>query len=239
MPEEGIKLLKHSDIMTFEEIVELTKIAVSMGITKVKLTGGEPLVRKVIVKLTEALADIEGIEDFGMTTNGTLLSQYAHDLAQAGLKRVNISLDTINSDKYKYLTRCGCLDDVLKGIDAAQKAELYPIKLNCVVGQFSNASDAEEVQEFGKSKGLEVRIISQMCFETGCFSVVEGGDGGDCPRCTRLRLSSDGNIFPCLFSDISFDVRKLGAKSAIEQAVANKPEAGGPCSNNLMHRIGG
>jgi cyclic pyranopterin phosphate synthase len=239
MPEEGIKLLKHSDIMSFEEIVELTKTAVAMGITKVKLTGGEPLVRKGITKLVESIAAIEGIEDFGMTTNGTLLAQYAHDLAEAGLKRVNISLDTINADRYKELTRCGSLDDVFKGIEAAQKAGFNPIKLNCVVGKFSNTSGEQEVKEFGKAKGLKVRIIKQMCFETGYFSVVEGGDGGDCPRCTRLRLSSDGKIYPCLFSDISFDVRRLGAKCALEQAVIHKPESGGPCSRNLMHRMGG
>jgi cyclic pyranopterin phosphate synthase len=239
MPEEGIKLLKHSDIMSFEEIVALTETAVAMGITKVKLTGGEPLVRKGIIKLVESVAAIKGIKDFGMTTNGTLLAQYASDLTKAGLKRVNISLDTINADRYKELTRSGCLDDVFKGIEAAQKAGLYPIKLNCVIGQFSNASDAQEVKEFGKSNGLEVRIIRQMCFETGYFSVVEGGDGGDCPRCTRLRLSSDGRIYPCLFSDISFNVRGLGTRSAIQQALAHKPKAGGPCLNNLMHRMGG
>ncbi len=239
MPEDGIELLKHSDIMSFEEITGLTRTAVSMGITKVKLTGGEPLVRKGIVKLVESIGAIEGIEDFGMTTNGTLLAQYARDLAEAGLKRVNISLDTINTDRYRELTRYGCLDDVFKGIDAAQKAGLCPIKLNCVVGQFLDASDADDVKEFGKSKNLEVRIIRQMCFETGYFLKVEGGNGGDCPRCTRLRLSSDGKIYPCLFSDISFNVRKLGARTALEQAAAHKPEAGGPCANHLMHRMGG
>lgn len=239
MPENGIKLLKHSDIMSFEEVVELTKTAVAMGITKVKLTGGEPLVRKGIVKLVESIAAIKGIEDFGMTTNGTLLSQYAHELAESGLKRVNISLDTINADKYKELTRCGCIYDVFKGIEAAQETGLNPVKLNCVVGQFSSTSDELEVKEFGMSKGMEVRIIRQMCFKTGYFSIVDGGDGGDCIRCSRIRLSSDGKIYPCLFSDISFDVRLLGAERAIEQAVAHKPEVGGPCKKNLMHRMGG
>ena len=239
MPEEGIRLLKHSDIMSFEEIVEVTETAVSMGITKVKLTGGEPLVRKGIEKLVESIAAVEGIEDFGMTTNGTLLTQYAHDLARAGLKRVNISLDTISAERYSGLTRGGYLEDVFKGIEAAQKAGFNPIKINCVVGQFSQPSDEQEVKEFSKSKGLEVRIIRQMCFETGYFSVVEGGEGGDCPRCTRLRLSSDGKIYPCLFSDIFYDLRKLGVKRAIEQALANKPQAGGPCANNAMHRMGG
>ena len=179
MPADGIVLLKHSDIMSFEEIVSLVKTAVAMGITKIKLTGGEPLVRKGIIKLVEAVAVIEGIKDFGMTTNGTLLAQYAHNLAGAGLKRMNVSLDTINPVRYRQLTRCGCLDDVFKGIEAAQKAGLYPIKLNCVVGEFSSPMDVQEVQQFGESNGLEVRTIRQMCFETGYFSVVEGGHGGD------------------------------------------------------------
>jgi cyclic pyranopterin phosphate synthase len=167
------------------------------------------------------------------------LSQYALALADAGLKRVNISLDTIDDQQYRKLTRCGDISNVFTGIQAAQKAGLDPIKLNCVVGEFSRESDARQVKEFGKNNGLEVRIIQQMFLESGCFSIVEGGNGGDCNRCNRLRLSSDGKIRPCLFSDISFDVRQFGAKRALELAVASKPQAGGPCTDNLMHRIGG
>jgi len=239
MPGDGIKLLRHSDILSLEEITEVTQCAVEMGITKVRLTGGEPLVRRGILNLVKAIRAIKGIEDFAMTTNGILLAQYAQALADAGLKRVNISLDTIDADRYRQLTRWGCLSDCLAGIEAAQKAGLNPVKLNCVVGKFSSQSDAESVKEFGKFSGLEVRIIQQMVFETGCFSVVDGGNGGDCARCNRLRLSSDGKIRPCLFSDISFNVRQLGAKQALEAAVTQKPKAGGPCKNNMMHRIGG
>jgi cyclic pyranopterin phosphate synthase len=239
MPQEGIKLLKHSDILSFEEIVEVTKTAVAMGITKVRLTGGEPLVRHGILNLVQAIGMIKGIEDFAMTTNGILLAQYAQALADAGLKRVNISLDTIDADRYRQLTRCGDIEHVFTGIEAAQKAGLSPVKLNCVVGQFSRESDAQAVKEFGKSNDLEVRIIRQMFFETGCFSVVQGGTGGDCARCNRLRLSSNGRIRPCLFSDISFNTRLLGPRQAIQQAVAEKPKAGGPCTHNLMHQIGG
>jgi len=239
MPEDGVELLRHEDILSFEEIIEITKTAVEMGITKVRLTGGEPLVRRGVINLVAEIAAIKGIEDFAMTTNGILLSQYAKSLADAGLKRVNISLDMIDADRYQQLTRCGDINDVLNGIEAAQKAGLDPIKLNCVHGQFSEPSDVQAVKEFGKSKSLQVRTIRQMFFETGCFSVVEGGNGGNCASCNRLRLSSDGKIRPCLFSDISFNVRQLGVKQALEAAVAHKPKAGGPCSNNFMHRIGG
>jgi cyclic pyranopterin phosphate synthase len=239
MPEEGISLLRHSDILSLEEIVEVTRCAVEMGITKVRLTGGEPLVRKGIVNLVESIAAIDGIGDLAMTTNGILLSQYAQALADAGLKRVNVSLDTVDEIRYRWLTRCGCLGEVFRGIEAAQKAGLNPIKLNCVVGQFSGDTDVQDVKVFGKSNDLEVRVIKQMCFQTGCFSIVEGGNGGDCLHCSRLRLSSDCFIHPCLFSDISFNVRQLGPKHALELAVAHKPQAGGPCTHNLMQRIGG
>jgi len=100
MPEEGIRLLDHSDILTFEEITAFTRLAVSNGITKVRLTGGEPLVRKNIVELVSMLAQIDGLEDLSMTTNGILLANFASDLQKAGLNRINISLDTVNPDQY-------------------------------------------------------------------------------------------------------------------------------------------
>jgi len=239
MPAEGLKLLSHEDILSFEEIVDITRVAVAMGVTKVRLTGGEPLVRRGVINLVEMIAGINGIDDFAMTTNAILLAECAQSLADAGLARVNISLDTMNPDRYRQLTRFGDIRRVFAGIEAARNASLNPVKLNCVVSQFSSESDAEEVKEFGDANGLEVRIIQQMDFETGYFSIVAGGAGGDCKRCNRLRLSSDGKIYPCLFSDISFNVRRLGPIEAIRQAVAEKPEAGGPCTHNWMCRIGG
>ena len=113
------------------------------------------------------------------------------------------------------------------------------MKINCVVGPSSTQSDAEAVKRFGKAHGLEVRIIREMEFAAGSFSVVEGGGGGDCQRCNRLRLSSDGKIRPCLFSDIALGVRKLGVAEAIRQAVSQKPKAGGPCKHSWMYGIGG
>lgn len=239
MPEEGIKLLKHEDILSFEEIILLTKTAVDMGITKVRLTGGEPLVRHGIEKLVKEIGSIKGIKDFAMTTNGLLLAKYAKSLADAGLHRVNVSLDTTDPKRYRQFTRCGDVEQVFAGIKAAQTAGLDPIKINCVVGDFSDESDADSVKEFGLANNLQVRFIRLMHFETGNFSIVEGGAGGDCEKCNRLRLSSDGKIRPCLFSDISFDTRRLGPKQAIQQAVAEKPETGGPCKHNWMHGIGG
>ena len=238
-PAEGVPLLKRKQILSLEEIAEVTKVAVEMGITKVRLTGGEPLARRGIIALVQQIAHIDGINDFAMTTNGILLPEYAQRIGDAGLMRINVSLDTADPLRYREITRGGDISQVLAGIEAAQRAGLNPIKLNCVVGDFSDESDAESVKEFGRSHSLQVRIIRMMHFKTGHFSVVEGGTGGDCPRCNRLRLSSDGNIRPCLFSDISFSVRRLGAKQALQRSLAQKLEAGGPCTHNWMYGIGG
>jgi len=237
MPAEGITLLRHEDILSFEEIVSVAQEAAKMGVTKIRLTGGEPLTRHDVVRLVEMLAAIDGITDLAMTSNGILLTRYAEPLARAGLNRVNISLDTTNAARYAEITRGGDVAAALAGIEAARRAGLTPIKLNCVVGPCNG--DADLVRQFGRDNDLEVRTIRMMNFEAGQFAVVEGGSGGDCPRCTRLRLSSDGHIRPCLFSDISYDVRTLGAAEALRLAVETKPEAGGPCSHNWMHGIGG
>src|ERR1035437_3517974 len=143
MPEEGIELIRHEDILSFEEIVEVVKVGVSKGINRLRLTGGEPLVRKGIVSLVGMLTQIEGIEEVSMTTNGTLLAEYATELASAGLKRVNISIDTLDPEKYRELTIGGDINSVLKGIKAAKGAGLSPIKLNCVVKNSSAEPDAK------------------------------------------------------------------------------------------------
>ena len=239
MPAAGVKLLPVQDIFSFEEILEVTRAAVDMGVVKVRLTGGEPLVRLDLVDLVRELAAIDGIRDLAMTTNATLLAGKADALAAAGLHRVNISLDTMDAQRYRELTRGGNIQDALDGLDAARVAGLLPIKLNCVVSDFSNADDVESVRQFGRDHGIEVRTIRQMDFAAGRFSIVEGGSGGDCVHCNRLRLTSNGRIRPCLFSDIQFDVRKLGASQALRQAVAAKPAAGGPCTHNWMSGIGG
>ena len=239
MPPEGVTLLRHEDIVSFEEIVEVTRAAVEMGITKVRLTGGEPLVRRGILDLVRAMAAIDGITDFAMTTNGTLLTQYARPLADAGLHRVNISLDTTDPERFRERTRTGDVEQVFAGIDAALAAGLTPVKLNCVVADSDSDADEQLVRAFAKEKGLEVRTIRMMNFEEGRFSVVEGGSGGDCPNCNRLRLSSDASIRPCLFSDASFSIRQLGVQEALRRAVAEKPRAGGPCKHNWMYGIGG
>ena len=239
MPEEGIKLFRHEEILTFSEITGFTRAAVANGVTKVRLTGGEPLVRRGITALVRMIAKIEGIEDLSMTTNGTLLKLFARELKSAGLQRVNISLDTVDPDKFKLITRSGNINDVFEGIDAAKSAELFPLKINCVVKESKDEDDAQEVTRFCQDNDLEIRYIRQMDLVKGHFSVVDGGTGGDCALCNRLRLTSNGKLKPCLFNNIEFDIRELGYEKAIKLAAEMKPECGSINETDSFYNIGG
>lgn len=239
MPENGVPLLKHEDILNFDEIVEFTRIAVNKGIDKVRITGGEPLVRNGIIDLISMISGIKGINDLSMTTNGVFLDKYADDLVKAGLQRVNISLDTIDPEKYKQITRVGNVQKVFDGIKAAKKAGLNPIKINCVIQDNNQELDAIAVTKYCEENDLQIRYIKEMDLEKGEFSVVQGGSGGDCAVCNRLRLTANGMIKPCLFSDIQYSVRELGAEKAIEMAVENKPRSGHVNNTGKFYNIGG
>jgi len=239
MPAEGVKMLSHADILTYEEILEVIQAAVSMGIDKVRITGGEPLVRKGIVPFISRVSAIHGIKDLGLTTNGVLLEDFAQPLADAGLHRINISLDTMDPARFREITRGGELSGVLRGIEASRKAGLEPIKINCVIQNSSDEPDARAVHEYCEANGLEARFIHQMNLGEGCFTIVENGHGGDCMHCNRLRLTANGRIRPCLFSDLEFDIRRLGIRNAIEAAIGLKPEKGTTNSSDFFHNIGG
>jgi len=239
MPEEGVTPVPHENVMSYEEIAQVVRVAVTMGIDKVRLTGGEPLVRKGIVTLVSMLARITGIRDLAMTTNGALLETYAKPLAEAGLHRVNISLDALDPDRYRQITRGGDLGRVLAGIEAARSAGLTPIKLNCVVNESSREPDAQAVARFARANDLQVRFIRRMNIAAGQFWPIEGGTGGNCRLCNRLRLSSEGVIRPCLFSDLGFSVRELGPGEAIRQAVRAKPQSGKISITNTFYNVGG
>lgn len=238
MPEEGIRQLDHSDILSFEEIADFTRMAVANGITKVRLTGGEPLARKNIVELVAMLAAIEGLEDLSMTTNGILLSKFASDLKKSGLNRINISLDTVNPDNYCQITRNGDLTQVLEGIEAARQAGLEPIKINCVLlGQPDE--ETQQLRQFCETRDLKLRFIHQMNLKTGEFSTVEGGEGGNCSKCNRIRLLANGDIKPCLFSDLAYNIRKLGNQEALTLTIGNKPRSGTYNKSGEFYNIGG
>jgi cyclic pyranopterin phosphate synthase len=239
MPAEGIPLIQHSDILSFEEIMEVVDAALALGVDKIRITGGEPLVRKGIVNLVQMIASKPGVQDLGMTTNGQLLEKFAQPLKDAGLHRINVSLDTMNPERYQEVTRGGDIVNVLKGIEASKKAGLSPVKINCVIVKSPDEPDAVKVAEYGKKLGLQVRYIRQMDLEKGEFYIVDGGSGGDCSTCNRLRLTANGMVKPCLFNDMEYNVREHGAHKALQLALGNKPSCGTINRHGEFYNIGG
>jgi len=238
MPSKAPQRLRHQDILSFEEIAALVAVAVPLGIDKVRITGGEPLTRRHISRLVGMLAALPGIRDLSLTTNGTLLADQAQSLRDAGLHRLNISLDAVDPERFRVRSGGGDLRTVLAGIEAAQAAGFPGTKLNCVIEKSPDEPDARGVAEFARTHGLELRFIRRMDLAAGHFWQVLGGDGGDCPRCNRLRLSSDGRLFPCLFGNDSYSIRELGMEAALRAAVEGKPQSG-QRSTQCFYTIGG
>src|SRR5579862_4457963 len=159
MPDEGMKWLPRDEILSFEEIVTVVEAAAACGVYKIRLTGGEPLVRSDIAVLTGMVARVPGITDLALTTNGTRLAELAEPLAQAGLKRINISLDTLNPAKFLSIARRHELGEVLDGIAAAEAAGLSPIKINMVVLGGLNDDETPDFAEMSVNRNIEVRFI--------------------------------------------------------------------------------
>ena len=265
MPEEGVCSLPHDEILRIEEMAHVVCIAADLGIKSVRLTGGEPLVRKGVVDLVREIANTPGIENVSMTTNGVLLPKMADDLKRAGLSRVNISLDTLDPDQFKYITRRGELQQTLDGIEAALQAGFDPVKINAVTVRSLN-QDFLEFAKLSIDRPLHVRFIEYM--PVGDTSVDAGTGWGKedvipseelfdiineraaaaglpalrpagatkplgwgparyfefpdalgtvgfisplsrhfCSECNRLRVTADGKVRPCLFSDTEYDAR--------------------------------
>ena len=161
MPEEGVCQMGHDEILRIEEIIDAVRAAAKIGIRSIRLTGGEPLVRKGVVDLVEAVHNIPGIENISMTTNGVLLPKMAADLKRAGLSRVNISLDTLDPEQFTYITRVGKLDDVLAGIDCALETGFNPVKINAVTVR-SLEQDYLAFAKLSIDRPLHVRFIEYM-----------------------------------------------------------------------------
>ncbi|SFC39376.1 GTP 3',8-cyclase MoaA [Clostridium uliginosum] len=162
MPEKGIDKCSHNDILRIEEFLKIAKSFVSMGIDKIRITGGEPLVRKGVLTLIKGISQIEGVNDLAMTTNGIFLKEYAKDLKEVGLNRVNVSLDTLNASKYKHITNGGNISKVLEGIEEAKKVGLTPIKLNVVLIKDFNEDEIEDFINLTKDYEIDVRFIELM-----------------------------------------------------------------------------
>jgi cyclic pyranopterin phosphate synthase len=162
MPEEEYVWLPRESILTFEELTRLTSVFAAAGVHKVRLTGGEPLLRQDLPDLVAMLARVEGVTDLALTTNGLLLERQAGALARAGLGRVTVSLDTLKPDRFKRLTRSARHGDVLRGIAAAREAGFGRIKLNAVIIRGFNEDELVDLMEFGRQTGGEVRFIEYM-----------------------------------------------------------------------------
>ncbi|MCX7682714.1 MAG: GTP 3',8-cyclase MoaA [Anaerolineae bacterium] len=167
MPPQGVPRRPHEEILRYEEIEVIVRVAARLGISKVRLTGGEPLARLGLVELVRMIARIPGIDDLAMTTNGTLLARYARELAAAGLQRVNISLDTLRPERFQLITRRGRLEDVLAGMEAAHRAGLHPVKINTVVMRGLNDDEIVELARKTVDDGWHVRFIELMPLVNG------------------------------------------------------------------------
>lgn len=164
MPED-MTFRPRQELMTDDELLQLVRVGASLGVTKIRLTGGEPTIRPHIVELVRAIAHTPGINDLAMTTNALLLPKLAKPLAEAGLKRVNISIDTLDAAKFRQITRWGDLDDVWRGIRAAEAAGMTPIKLNSVVVRnFNDSEDMVQLARLTLENDWEVRFIEMMPF---------------------------------------------------------------------------
>ncbi len=162
MPEEGIEKKSHLDMLTLEEIFEVVKACTELGTDKIRITGGEPLVRKGLTGLVEKITALPGVKDVALTTNGVLLGEMAHDLKKAGLKRINVSLDTMDEKKYEYITRGGKLKTVLDGIHEALEVGLVPVKINTVLTKDFNEDEIGDFIKLTMNESIDVRFIELM-----------------------------------------------------------------------------
>ncbi len=241
MPEEGVCKKLHRDIISYELIERTVAEAVTLGITKIRITGGEPLVRKGIVGLVERLAGIEGLRELTMTSNGTLLSDFADRLKRAGLDRVNVSLDTLDSEKFRWLTRGGDIGTVLRGLDSLRQAGFEHTKINMVLLSGFNTDEVENMQAFCRREGFQLQRIHQ--YHLANYRSIDFSAAAErptpCSLCNRIRLTADGMIKPCLFSDIELPLDPGNIRESLLRAVAEKPPRG--CANTSREnwQIGG
>jgi cyclic pyranopterin phosphate synthase len=241
MPKAGIRLKSHADILPYEKIVSIAAAASQMGIRKIRLTGGEPLVRKNIAFLVRELKRIPGISEISMTSNGMLLDLLAGELKQAGLNRLNISLDTLDPGKYRQITRNGDIERVFAGIRAARQAGFSATKINMVLIPKFNSNEEEAMKKFCTENGLFLQRIHHYSLHD--HETVQKELAAErplsCHSCNRLRLTADGKLKPCLFSDREFAVDFSAIQASLEKAVQAKPKHGVACRNRENWQIGG
>ena len=193
MPAEGVCKLDHEKVLRYEEIVEIVSAAAELGIRKVRITGGEPLVRPGVTELCAAVSALPGIREVSLTTNGVLLDRYAAELKTAGVRRVNVSLDTLDPDKYRAITGGGDLERVRAGLLAAEAAGLHPIKLNAVLIGGFNDDEIEDFVALTRDREIQLRFIELMPLGPGADFGPEAYLPGDTvlERVPELRPTED------------------------------------------------
>jgi len=162
MPFDEYTWIERQEVLSFEEIERLARLFLGFGVEKIRLTGGEPLVRKDLHQLVRRLSGLQDSLDLSLTTNGALLAEQASDLQAAGLQRINVSIDSLKADRFREMTKRGNLDDVLKGLFAAQKARMKPIKINAVIIRGINDDEILDLVGFARDNGFEMRFIEYM-----------------------------------------------------------------------------
>jgi GTP 3',8-cyclase len=221
MPQDGMPKLSHADVLRYEEVVRLAGIAIAMGIRKVRITGGEPLVRRDVVHLCSRIAQLPGLESLTLTTNARLLAEHAEGLYEAGVQRINISLDTLNPEKYARITRCDCFHEVWRGIEAAQLVGFHPIKLNVVAMRGINDDEIENLAAITIHQPFHVRFIEYMPVVAGAGENQARFLGADeiLHRLTRLgdllEVSSRNSNGPARHYQLAGAVGKIGIISPI------------------------
>jgi cyclic pyranopterin phosphate synthase len=235
--------LKTENRLSLHTIVDVATAAVSLGMRRIKITGGEPLLRSNILMIVSRLRAIQGVQDLSMTSNGLLLGDMAHDLAAAGLERVNISLDTLDGNRYRDITGVNRFQDVLNGIDCALSAGLSPIKINMVLIDETSREEIGAMRQFCLGHGLDLQLINRMNM---LASKIESEDHEIsqkpplCSECRRMRLTVDGKLLPCLFGSREFAIDDFpDYRSALITAVQSKQKEGSCAGNRAMSQIGG
>jgi len=241
MPPDGVTPKRHQDILSYEKIINVAREAIELGIKKIRITGGEPLVRKGITYLVEELKKLPGLDELTLTTNGVRLAKMAVPLKKAGLDRINISLDTLDPDKYKKLTRIGNIENVLKGIDAAIAAGFRNSKLNMVLIPGFNNNEVDAMQALCREKGFKLQRINHYSLEN--IDSIDHNYTAErplkCRLCNRIRLTADGKLKPCLFSNQEIPLDFDNLKESLTQAILGKPETGTQNTSAQNWQIGG
>jgi cyclic pyranopterin phosphate synthase len=238
MPAEGVPMRRHEDLLSLEQLAEAARAAVGLGVARIRLTGGEPLVRRGITELVRMIAAIEGLHHLGMTTNGTLLAARARELRLAGLGSVNVSLDTLDPGRYHEITRGGSIQDALDGVQAA-RTEGFPMKINMVVLPDTAPAEIEAMREFAGSVSATLQLINHFDLTRRKTDGYAVDRPPACAGCNRIRLLADGTLKPCLHSNQELRLDPSRPAESLRQAILAKPRRGGACTNRPMRQIGG